>query len=64
MTTGPVLALQYAASNTMTTLTPLCCWRLREELRTLIERFGAAAHECVPAAAQYSTDWPPEDLER
>jgi hypothetical protein len=46
-------------------MTPMRRWRLQFELDKLLNAFEAAAHECIPAAAQYCTDWaPPEDVER
>jgi hypothetical protein len=44
---------------------PMRRWRASVELRALVARLEAHAHESVPAAAQYATDRaPPEDLER
>jgi hypothetical protein len=35
------------------------------DLPALLDRLEAAAHECVPAAAQYATELaPPDDVER
>jgi hypothetical protein len=39
--------------------------RTREELMTLVVHLENAAHDVVPAAAQYSADWQPEgDVDR
>jgi hypothetical protein len=35
-----------------------------DRLPLQVDRFEAAARECVPAAAQYATNWNPEEVER
>jgi hypothetical protein len=44
--------------------TPLRRWHPQLELADLLNRFEAAAHDCVPAAAQYASNWDPEGMER
>jgi hypothetical protein len=43
---------------------PLRRWHRQLELAELLNRLEAAAHDCVPAAAQYASNWDPEDMER
>jgi hypothetical protein len=44
--------------------TPLRRWHRQLELADLLNRLEAAAHDCVPAAAQYASNWDREDMER
>jgi hypothetical protein len=44
--------------------TPLRRWHRQLELAGLLNRLEAAAHDCVPAAAQYASNGDPEDMAR